>query len=103
MVQHLREVSALAASGFESFLDEIDTGRWSRVAATGPTQNGKTLMCYVIPVLYHLFELNETVIVGLPSIDMANDKWTEDFLPVIQVSECASLIPTNGEGSRGGR
>ena len=85
------------------FFDEIDSGRWSRVAATGPTQNGKTLMCYVIPVLYHLFEMNETVIVGLPSIDMANDKWTEDFLPVIEASEYASLMPSSGEGSRGGQ
>lgn len=85
------------------YFDELDSGRWSRVAATGPTQNGKTLMCYVIPVMYHLFEMKETVIVGLPSIDMANDKWTEDFLPVIQASEYASLIPTTGEGSRGGQ
>lgn len=85
------------------FFDEIDSGRWSRVAATGPTQCGKTLMCYVIPVLYHLFERNETVIVGLPSMDMANDKWSEDFLPVIEASEYAELLPSMGEGSRGGQ
>ena len=85
------------------FFNEIDSGRWSRVAATGPTQNGKTLMCYVIPVLYHLFEIGETVIVGLPSMDMANDKWTEDFLPVIEASEYRDLLPTSGEGSRGGQ
>lgn len=85
------------------FFDEIDSGRWSRVAATGPTQNGKTLMCYVAPVLYHLFEIGETVIVGLPSMDMANDKWTEDFLPVIEASEYRDLLPTSGEGSRGGQ
>ena len=84
------------------FFDEIDSGRWSRIAATGPTQNGKTLMCYVIPVLYHLFEMKETVIVGLPSMDMANDKWSEDFLPVIEASDYAGLLPTKGEGSRGG-
>ena len=85
------------------FFDEVDSGRWSRVASTGPTQNGKTLMCYVAPVLYHLFELQETVIVGLPSMDMARDKWTEDFLPVIESSEYADLLPTSGEGSRGGQ
>lgn len=45
---------------------EIDSGRWTRFAATAPTQNGKSLMCYVAPVLYHLFEIGETVIVGLP-------------------------------------
>jgi phage terminase large subunit GpA-like protein len=85
------------------FFAEVDSGRWSRVAATGPTQNGKTLMCYVIPVLYHLFEIQETVIVGLPTMDMANDKWTEDFLPVIEASRYRDLLPTKGEGSRGGQ
>lgn len=85
------------------FFDELDSGRWSRVASTGPTQNGKTLMCYVVPVLYHLFEIGETVIVGLPTLDMANDKWQEDFLPVINASEYRDLLPTKGEGSRGGQ
>ena len=85
------------------FFDAVDSGTWSRVAATGPVQNGKTLMCYVIPVLYHLFEIGETVIVGLPSMDMANDKWQEDFLPVIEASRYKNLLPTKGEGSRGGQ
>jgi phage terminase large subunit GpA-like protein len=85
------------------FFAELDSGRWSRVAATGPVQNGKTLMCYVIPVLYHLFEMKETVIVGLPSMDMANDKWSEDFLPVIMSSGYGRYLPTSGEGSRGGQ
>lgn len=85
------------------WFDEVDSGRWSRVASTGPTQNGKTLMCYVIPTLYHLFEMKETVIIGLPTLDMANDKWQEDFLPVIQSSGYADLLPASGEGSRGGQ
>jgi phage terminase large subunit GpA-like protein len=85
------------------FFAELDSGRWSRVAATGPVQCGKTLMCYVIPVLYHVFEMKETVIVGLPSLDIANDKWTEDFLPVINSSGYGNLLPAAGEGSRGGQ
>ena len=85
------------------FFDELDSGRWSRVASLGPTQNGKTLMCYVLPTLYHLFEIRETVIVGLPTLEMANDKWSEDFLPVIDASEYRDLLPTSGEGSRGGQ
>lgn len=80
----------------------VDSGKWSRFAATGPTQNGKTLMCYVLPDLYHLFELGESVLVGLPSMSMANDKWSQDFLPVIQASRYRDLLPTQGEGSRGG-
>lgn len=81
----------------------IDSGRWSRFAATGPTQNGKTLMCYVVPVLYHLFEMAETVVIGLPSMDMANDKWELDFKPVIESSKFRDLLPVSGEGSRGGQ
>jgi phage terminase large subunit GpA-like protein len=80
----------------------IDSGQWTRYAAAGPTQNGKTLLCYVMPVLYHLFEIGETVIIGLPDMAMAQDKWKEDFLPVIDASRYRELLPTTGEGSRGG-
>jgi hypothetical protein len=44
------------------WFDEVDSGRWSRCVATGPTQSGKSLSCF--PLLYHLFELGETVICG---------------------------------------
>ena len=69
----------------------------------GPTQSGKTLACFVIPLLYHLFELHETVICGLPDMDMAGDKWREDILPVIERSRYRDLLPQRGGGSRGGR
>lgn len=82
--------------------EAIDSGKWNRFAVTGPTQNGKTLMGYVAPVLYHLFELRETVIIGLPDMGMANDKWQQDFLPVINSSRFRDLLPERGEGSRGG-
>src|SRR5678816_4563381 len=67
------------------------------------TQSGKTLACFVIPLLYHLFELGETVICGLPDMDMAADKWREDILPVIERSRYRQLLPSSGGGSRGGR
>lgn len=85
------------------WFEAVDSGKWSRFAGTGPTQNGKTLMLYVAPVLYHLFEMGETVIVGIPSMDMANDKWQQDFLPVIRASRYADLLPLKGEGSKGGQ
>jgi hypothetical protein len=44
------------------WLDAVDSGRWTRYVATGPTQSGKTLCCFVLPLLYHLFEIGETVI-----------------------------------------
>jgi len=85
------------------WFDAVDTGNWSRCVATGPTQSGKTLAGFVIPLLYHLFEIGETVICGLPDMDMAIDKWREDILPAIEQSRFRDLMPRQGGGSRGGR
>lgn len=86
------------------FFNEVDSGRWERIVATGPTQTGKSLICYVICVLYHLFALGETVVAGVPTLDMADDKWKEDLLPVIEASPTLrELLPTGGAGSRAGR
>lgn len=86
------------------FFDEIDSGKWERIAATGPTQTGKTLISFVIPVLHHLAAIGETVVAGLPLMDIAHDKWAEDFTPVIEASpELRSMLPARGEGSRGGK
>lgn len=85
------------------WFDQISSGRWSRMVATGPVQSGKTLTAFVIPTMYHLFEIGETVIVGLPSMDMAADKWEKDFLPAIEASRFREFIPPTGAGSRGGK
>jgi phage terminase large subunit GpA-like protein len=85
------------------WFDAVDSGMWSRCVASGPTQSGKTLACFVIPLLYHLFERGETVICGLPDMDMAGDKWREDILPAIEQSRYRDLMPRHGGGSRGGR
>lgn len=78
-------------------------GIWLRNFATGPVQSGKTLSCFVIPIVYHIFELGETVIIGLPDMNMAGDKWKEDILPVIEASPALRRqLPDTGEGSRGG-
>lgn len=80
----------------------VDSGLWNRFFATGCTQSGKTLDCFVIPVLWHLFEYQETVIILVPQMEMARDKWTEDLLPVIERSRYSHLLPTKGGGSKGG-
>jgi len=85
------------------YLDAVDSRHWPRIAAVGPQQTGKSLLCYLIPVLYHLFGLNETVVAGVPTLLLANDKWLKDFRPVIDASpELRALLPTKGPGSRGG-
>src|SRR6056297_654476 len=85
------------------WFEQIDSGDWNRFVATGPTQSGKTLCCFLIPLLYHLFEVGETVICGLPDMDMAADKWREDLLPLIERSRYRELMPRKGSGSRGGK
>lgn len=84
------------------YLIELDGGRWRRYALVGCTQAGKTFMGYVEPCLYTLFELNETVVLGLPDMKMADDKWREDLLPVIEQTRYKSLLPERGAGSRQG-
>lgn len=85
------------------WFDGVDSGAWNRCVATGPTQSGKTLCAFVIPILYHLFEVKESVICGIPDLNMATDKWRIDLLPVLRRSRFADLLPAAGSGSRGGK
>ncbi|QGJ70619.1 Phage terminase large subunit (GpA) [Planctomycetales bacterium 10988] len=84
-------------------LDLFSSGLWNRFAVTGPTQTGKSFHAYVMPVLYHLFEMREPVICGIPHMKMAEEKWAKDLLPVIKKSRYRELLPTSGAGSRGGK
>lgn len=85
-------------------LDEIDSGRWVEKYATGPSQSAKTMTCFVIPIAYHLAEMGEDVVCGVPDMNMAADKWEDDLLPVFQASPALRrLLPTRGSGSDGGK
>lgn len=82
---------------------ELDSQRWRRVFVTGPNQDGKSLGGFVIPTIHTLFERNETVICGVPSIDLVADKWNVDFRPVIEASRYRDLMPKRGGGSKEGQ
>ena len=84
-------------------LAEFDRSRYRRFFASGPVQGGKTLIFFVIPLLYHLFELGEDVIVGVPVVDLAQGIYDEKILPALRRTRYAELIPTSGIGSRGGK
>jgi hypothetical protein len=85
------------------WFEEVDSGRWMRHVATGPTQSGKTLSCWAIPLCYYLFERGETVIPAVPDLhNFAADKWRNDLLPVIERTRYRDLIPKSGKGSKGG-
>lgn len=63
---------------------EIDSGYWKRHVATGSVQSGKTFHMLVVLVLYYIFELRQSFIVGLPTMEVAGDKWRKEVLPAIR-------------------
>ena len=82
--------------------DQMQT--WRRVAVTGTVQSGKSLCAFVIPVLSHVFERRENIIMAGPTVELLNDKFQREVLPVINRNpEFRELMPTEGRGSRGGR
>lgn len=83
-------------------LEELDKELWSRCFVTGPTQSGKSFLGFVLPVMYHLFEVEEDVICGVPQMELAKEKWQADLLPAISRSRFAELLPKKGAGSHGG-
>jgi len=85
------------------WLDAVDSGRYNEIVSTGPTQTGKSLLCYVLPLVYSVFELREAMtICGIPHQDMANEKWLVDILPIIRNSRYRDQLPDKGPGSRQG-
>jgi len=84
------------------FFAEIESGRWTEINVVGCVQSGKTLIGFVIITLYHLFEIKEAVICGVPKEDIAKSKWLEYIRPVIAGSRYAAHIPLSGEGSKEG-
>ncbi|MGL4464762.1 MAG: terminase gpA endonuclease subunit [Planctomycetia bacterium] len=81
---------------------EVDSGRWNRIVSLGPSQSGKSLLAFIIVTMYHLFEIGETVIWGVPKIQIARDKWLADLLPAIRACRYKDLLPKAGPGSKGG-
>jgi len=85
------------------WFEGVDSGDFQFVNSTGPSQSGKTLLTFVIPILYYLFEVRETVIAGAPNRSTLAEKWTRDLRPTILASpELRLQIPSTGPGSKGG-
>lgn len=84
--------------------EQLEIGGWSEIFITGPNQSGKTLSAFVIIIVYIAAELRKNVIVGVPTIEMADDKWEIDIAPVFRASPTLSkLLPKKGPGSEGGK
>jgi phage terminase large subunit GpA-like protein len=84
------------------WFDAVQSNQWTTYVATGPSQSGKTMSFFIIPLLYHLFELVENVVCGVPKMDLAGDKWRKDILPIIKLTKYKALLPDSGKGSKGG-
>jgi phage terminase large subunit GpA-like protein len=82
------------------WFDAIGSGVFNRFVATGPSQSGKTLNCFVEPIMYHLFEKRENVIAFAPNMDICEDKWLIDVHPTIANSRFAEFLPRKGGGSK---
>ena len=85
------------------FVALIATMLYNQVAMTGPVQAGKSLLGFVIPIMWHLFEVGEPVILGAPSQEVAYGKWLRDLRPIILASQYAKEMPTEGSGSKDGQ
>lgn len=84
-------------------LNEMDRSPHRKYRFSGCVQSGKTTNGVAINTCWHLFERAETVIYGIPQMDMARDKWQEELLPVIEQSEfLRQYLPRHGGGSKGG-
>lgn len=92
------DVQPFAALLFEA----LDSGRWPRTAITGCVQSGKSTLGYGVPAMFHLFEMQETCILGAPTTKVCRDKYMQEIEPLIRASRYAELLPTDGAGSRGG-
>lgn len=89
------------------FLEQVELAEsgdatWTDFISTGPTQSGKTTTCCLIPMMYALFELQENVIFGIPTMKLASNKWKRDIEPIIGASRYRDLLPSRGPGSQGG-
>lgn len=82
---------------------ELESGTWPEVFFVSPSQCGKTLILFVVPIIWATVERGENVVVALPDVDMMGNKWAVDIKPVLEASSrLADYLPTAGAGSKGG-
>lgn len=84
-------------------LDEYTRRFYRRFFLTGPAQGAKTLIGFIAPTMFHLFEEEENVILGAPSTVLGLQIYQTRLLPSIRASRYADQLPTSGGGSRGGK
>ena len=82
------------------WFDEAMNTHWLNRVITGPSQSGKSLIGFVIPVLYHLFERGDKVIAAVPDYELVKDKWTQDLLPALERTRYREFLPKTKVGGK---
>lgn len=85
-------------------LDELTKREYSEYYITGPSQSGKTLISFVVPIAYYASELRRNLVVAVPDMNMADNKWQIDIKPVfLESPTLRALLPDKGMASKGGK
>ncbi len=83
-------------------LTAVQAGLSQKYVILGPTQDGKTLVTVIVPMLYVLTELQQPAIYGAPDMKLAADTLSEKILPMMAASGMSHFLPQDGAGSQGG-
>jgi len=74
--------------------------KYAEFIICGPSQSGKTLSAFVVIIAYVVAELRTNMVIAVPDLNMVDNKWQIDILPVFRESPLlASLLPVKGVGS----
>lgn len=96
-----RKFSVARQPIFGLYFAAVESQQFRRNFIVGPTQSGKSLCGFLIPACYFLFELQESIVIGLPDLALIKDKWA-DLRTIIEATRYRNLLPTEGAGSQGG-
>lgn len=81
----------------------MDTLGFRKFRGTGCVQSAKTFTLDIVNMLWHLFERRESVVFGIPQMEMAEQLWVQKIEPVFNMSPwLTQFLPTRGGGSKGG-
>ena len=81
----------------------FDSNTYRRFFGSGPVQGGKTFHWTVITVLYHLFEVEEDVILCGPDMNLVQEVYEDKIKPLIKDSRFRRFLPKLGRGAKGGK
>ena len=85
------EKSPIARHFWPVLFDE-DLTRYEHYSITGPSQSGKTLSAVIIPIVYTLFCLQESVILASPLMEIAGSKFSEEIWPMLKSDPALSAL-----------